>query len=455
MKGKQIRRIRPVPGLRREDEEKQLKQIIDIAQENLTRTEERVTDLSGELHELMETYGTKDKEALTMFHNTQSQLHESRRDLIRCRKARRKPYFGRIDFRDSHQPVDESFYVGRVGISENTSEPVVIDWRAPLASVYYENNTGQCTYTVKNEGSFTIDLKRKRTYEIENDQLKDFFDSDVVANDELLTKYLAKNKTAVLGEIIATIQKEQNAVIRRSPKMNLIVQGVAGSGKTTVAMHRISYILYNYEDEFRPEDFYIIGSNRILLNYITSVLPDLDVYGVSQMTMEQLFIRLLYEDWDPGKYSVRPIDKKNSAVCIKGGSAWFHDLEMFCQKYEVEHISPEDVRMEGNHILLLGSDSIRSYVENNPGVSMQGKINMLNEILMAKLENELAGRYVSYPPDVQKELRRMYRWHFGRKEWKGSVFEVYGRFLEEQAENGKAVPYTEGEFELYDLSALA
>lgn len=175
MKGKQIRRSRPVPGLSREDEEKQLKQIIDIAQKNLIRTEERVTDLSGELHELMETYGTKDKEALAMFHNTQSQLRESRRDLVRCRKARKKPYFGRIDFRDPHQPADESFYVGRVGISENTSDPVVIDWRAPLASVYYENNTGQCTYTVKNEGSFTIDLKRKRTYEIEDDQLKDFF----------------------------------------------------------------------------------------------------------------------------------------------------------------------------------------------------------------------------------------------------------------------------------------
>lgn len=91
-----------------------------------------------------------------------------------------------------------------------------------------------------------------------------------MANDELLTKYLAKSKKAVLGEIIATIQQEQNAIIRTSPKTNIIVQGVAGSGKTTVAMHRISYILYNYEDKFRPEDFYIIGSNRILLNYITA-----------------------------------------------------------------------------------------------------------------------------------------------------------------------------------------
>ena len=90
-------------------------------------------------------------------------------------------------------------------------------------------------------------------YEIENDRLKDYFDSDVVANDELLTKYLAKSKKNVLGEIIATIQKEQNLLIRRSPRTNLIVQGVAGSGKTTVAMHRISYILYNYKEDFRPD----------------------------------------------------------------------------------------------------------------------------------------------------------------------------------------------------------
>ncbi len=101
---------------------------------------------------------------------------------------------------------------------------MVIDWRAPIASVYYESSLGPCKYTVSSEGTFEIDLNRKRTYEIAEDKLIDFFDSDVVANDELLTKYLAKNKKAVLGEIIATIQKEQNLIIRRSPKTNIIVQ---------------------------------------------------------------------------------------------------------------------------------------------------------------------------------------------------------------------------------------
>lgn len=446
---------RPIPGLSREEEEKQLADIIRTAQENLTRTENYIRQLTDELDDLMEVYGTKDKEAMALLHNTHSQIQENRRDLLRCQKARKKPYFGRIDFKDPRQPREEAYYIGRVGIAGKDAEPLVIDWRAPVASVYYENAVGPCSYSVRNEGSFAIDLKRKRTYEIEQDRLKDFYDSDVVANDELLTQYLAKSKKAVLGEIIATIQKEQNAIIRQSPKTNLIVQGVAGSGKTTVAMHRISYILYNYEEQFRPQDFYIIGSNRILLNYITGVLPDLDVYGVLQMTMEELFTRLLYEDWDPLRYRIRPVDKKEAGACIKGSFAWFEDLERFCAEFEQETIPGTEVRIEKNGVLLLSEADIRSYLETMQQVSMQGRINMLNEILLSRLENELSGKYVSYTASEKKELHRTYRWYFGKNIWKGSVFELYRQFLQAQQQKGKAVPFTEDAFDVYDLAALA
>lgn len=447
--------FRPIPGLSREDEEQQLTEILQVAQENLDRTEQRIHQLSDELYDLMETYGPKDKEALSLLHNTQSQLRENQRDLIRCRKARKKPYFGRIDFKDPKLPHDESYYVGRVGISKSGSDPIVIDWRAPLASVYYENVMGLCRYTVKNEGICQIDLKRKRTYEIEHDNLVDFFDSDVVANDELLTKYLAKSKKAVLGEIIATIQKEQNDIIRKSPKTNLIVQGVAGSGKTTVAMHRISYILYNYENDFRPEDFYIIGSNRILLNYITSVLPDLDVYGVSQMTMEQLFVRLLYEDWDSRRYHIVPLDQSNPQSIMKGSYTWFHDLERFCEEYECLVIPRQGVSIEKNGKILLEKNVISDSLRNYPALSMQSKINMLNSMLLSRLENELSGKYVSYTPEEKKELHRNYRWYFGKDVWKGSIFDLYREFLQEQKKKGKEIPWTEDSFDVYDLAALA
>ena len=442
-----------IPGLTREEEEAQLAKVIGIAEQNLEQAKADIRLANEDLADLMETYDAKEAEGLALWNNATAKLNAYQHGMARLEKARKKPYFGRIDFQDPRLSFLESYYI--VGISDEKAEPVVLDWRAPISSVYYENSTGPCSYTVSSEGTFSIDLKRKRTYEIENDHLKDFFDSDVVANDELLTKYLAKNKKAVLGEIIATIQQEQNLIIRRSPKTNLIVQGVAGSGKTTVAMHRISYILYNYEEDFRPEDFYIIGSNRILLNYITSVLPELDVYGIRQMTMEQLFIRLLYEDWDEEKYMVHTIDRADEKNSIKGGSGWFFDLENFCRTYEAEQIPREPLRLEKTGTLLLNAEYIDNYCREQSTLSMEGKMCMLNEILLAKFENEVSGKEVMFPAREKKALKRKYEKYFGDGKWRGSIFDLYLQFLEQQAEKGKAVEVPENSFDVYDLAALA
>ena len=444
-----------IPGLTREEEEAQLAKVIGIAEQNLEQAKADIRSANEDLADLVETYDAKEAEGLALWNNATAKLNAYQHGMARLEKARKKPYFGRIDFQDPRLSFLESYYIGRVGISDEKAEPVVLDWRAPISSVYYENSTGPCSYTVSSEGTFSIDLKRKRTYEIENDHLKDFFDSDVVANDELLTKYLAKNKKAVLGEIIATIQQEQNLIIRRSPKTNLIVQGVAGSGKTTVAMHRISYILYNYEEDFRPEDFYIIGSNRILLNYITSVLPELDVYGIRQMTMEQLFIRLLYEDWDEEKYMLHTIDRADEKNSIKGGSGWFFDLENFCRTYEAEQIPREPVRLEKTGTLLLDAEYIDNYCREQSTLSMEGKMCMLNEILLAKFENEVSGKEVTFPAREKKALKRKYEKYFGDGKWRGSIFDLYLQFLEQQAEKGKAVEVPENSFDVYDLAALA
>lgn len=444
-----------IPGLTREEEEAQLAKVIGIAEQNLEQAKADIRSANEDLADLMETYDAKEAEGLALWNNATAKLNAYQHGMARLEKARKKPYFGRIDFQDPRLSFLESYYIGRVGISDEKAEPVVLDWRAPISSVYYENSTGPCSYMVSSEGTFSIDLKRKRTYEIENDHLKDFFDSDVVANDELLTKYLAKNKKAVLGEIIATIQQEQNLIIRRSPKTNLIVQGVAGSGKTTVAMHRISYILYNYEEDFRPEDFYIIGSNRILLNYITSVLPELDVYGIRQMTMEQLFIRILYEDWDEEKYTVHTIDRADEKNSIKGGSGWFFDLENFCRTYEAEQIPREPVRLEKTGTLLLDAEYIDNYCREQSTLSMEGKMCMLNEILLAKFENEVSGKEVTFPAREKKALKRKYEKYFGDGKWRGSIFDLYLQFLEQQEEKGKAVEVPENSFDVYDLAALA
>ena len=462
-----------LPGITREAEEAHLAQTIEITQQNLDKNIAQEQSLKEDIHTLLETYGAKDVEALSLIDNTQLMYETVKRDRSRLEKARKKPYFGRIDFYDEDSKKDEALYIGRVGISKNIIDKVVIDWRAPVASVYYENAVGPCEYTVQNKKTYAIDLLMKRTYEIENDTLKDFYDSDVVANDELLTKYLAKNKKAVLGEIIATIQKEQNEIIRKSPKQNVIVQGSAGSGKTTVAMHRSSYILYNYDKEFRPEDFYIIGSNRILLNYITSVLPDLDVYGIRQMTMEQLLTRLLYEDWDEHTMRVHALAKEDSFIHIKGTLFWFQNLEEYCRKLEEETILAEDIFLEvpvktssvrrtsskvtfqKTSKILLTAEVIAAYLNENPEVSIQNKIAMLNKRVMAKVHNEITGKDIRYTADDKREIQKKYRWYFGGKEWKTSIFELYADFLEEQRLKGYQLPVPENDFDVYDLAALA
>ena len=408
-----------LPGITRQDEEKRLQHTLEIAQRKVDANRQSVQALAEELHAMQEEFDENDKEAQALWHNADARFKFVNQDLRRAEQARKKPYFGRIDFRDKKLKKDEVYYIGRSVIADNPAEPEVIDWRAPIASVYYDAALGDVSYSVKGEGKYDITLSRKRTYEIENDELKDFYDSDVVANDELLTKYLARNKKAVLGEIIATIQQEQNEVIRKKPQHNMIVQGAAGSGKTTVAMHRISYILYNYEQEFAPEDFYIVGSNQVLLNYITGVLPELNVYGVSQMTMEQLFVRLLYEDWDKS-WQIKPV-VKGVTPAVKGTLVWFKELENFCLRYEYRAIPREDVVIEKTGKVLLDRATIARLLKETKDLSRADKISRLTDYLMARLENELSGKYYSYTQPEKQKLKHYYETYFGKREWKGSV----------------------------------
>ena len=442
-----------LPGITRQDEEKRLQHTLEIAQRKVEANRQSVQALAEELHAMQEEFDENDKEAQTLWHNADARFKFVNQDLRRAEQARKKPYFGRIDFRDKKLKKDEVYYIGRSVIADNPAEPEVIDWRAPIASVYYDAALGDVSYSVKGEGKYDIILSRKRTYEIENDELKDFYDSDVVANDELLTKYLARNKKAVLGEIIATIQQEQNEVIRKKPQHNMIVQGAAGSGKTTVAMHRISYILYNYEQEFAAEDFYIVGSNQVLLNYITGVLPELNVYGVSQMTMEQLFVRLLYEDWDRS-YQIRPVIKGETPA-VKGTLAWFKELENFCLRYEYRAIPREDVVIEKTGKVLLDRATITRLLKETRDLSRADKISRLTDYLMARLENELSGKYYSYTQAEKQKLKHYYETYFGKREWKGSVAELYEQFMKEEQEKGFPVTMPEGGYDVYDLAAMA
>ena len=207
-----------------------------------------------------------------------------------------KPYFARIDFTNDEDGKSSSIYIGKNGIMKDNNI-VVTDWRAPISSLYYDAEVGKCSYQAP-QGTVTGDLSLKRQYEIEKGKLINYFDVDLVSNDSLLQQYLNSNNDSRLKSIVATIQKEQNDVIRKPISDNIIVQGVAGSGKTTVALHRIAYLVYNYINNIKQDQYLVIGPNPVFLKYIKSVLPELDVTGVQQFTFEDFARSYLGEDID-------------------------------------------------------------------------------------------------------------------------------------------------------------
>ena len=212
--------------------------------------------------------------------------HLANKKIVDIRNIKPKPYFARIDFKENSDEEVEKLYIGKISIIDSeTKEPLIIDWRAPISNLYYEGGIGKCSYEA-NEKIISGDILLKRQYFIENQKLEKILDIDKTAADQILQEALGGSADSRLKNIVATIQDEQNKIIRAPIDKPLIIQGVAGSGKTTIALHRIAYLIYKYEKNFNPENFMIIAPNRFFLNYISNVLPDLGVENVKQYTFE-------------------------------------------------------------------------------------------------------------------------------------------------------------------------
>ena len=215
--------------------------------------------------------------------------------------GREKPYFGRVDFIKDEVYERDSVYIGKRGVvRSDTFDSIVVDWRAPIASLYYSGESKDAFYRMGREivrGEVTL----KRNFAIENGKITGIYDGAVKETinremshpddflqegfiDEFLAANLNETNDSRLKDIVATIQSEQNDIIRAEKERPIVVQGVAGSGKTTIALHRLSYLIYNYQDSMQSKKFMVFAPNRMFLTYISEVLPELGVDDVMQST---------------------------------------------------------------------------------------------------------------------------------------------------------------------------
>lgn len=198
------------------------------------------------------------------------------------------PYFGKVVFSEEDEGAEE-IYIGRFGaMKQNGYEPLIIDWRAPIASLFYKGILGNTSY-ITPEGETKATIISRNQLIIKKGELKGLFDSAIDVKDEILQMVLSKNTSNNLKDIVMTIQKEQDEIIRASEKGVVVVNGVAGSGKTTIALHRVSYLLYNFRKKF-GDKILILGPNNIFMDYISEVLPSLGESNVFEQTFESFAV---------------------------------------------------------------------------------------------------------------------------------------------------------------------
>ena len=304
-------------------------------------------------------------------------------------KIKERPYFARIDFKDDKKQNKEKIYIGKIGVLDLDGNIVITDWRAPISTLYYDSNLGRVEY-IAPEGIVKGDMSLKRQIIISNNKVTDIFDVDSVSDDELLKPYLGANADNRLKNIVASIQGEQNYIIRKGIEKNIVVQGVAGSGKTTVALHRIAYLMYNNSDKYKADQFMVIGPNKFFINYISNVLPDLDAGNAVQLTIEELakkFIDedILFEDVTKNLSDIIDDGIEKEYLKFKNSMEYYRLLDNYLNNIEDGFIWAKGLVI--NNIQILSKEDIENVYKTVNGNSVSQKLEMTSKVIANRLKN--------------------------------------------------------------------
>ena len=258
----------------------------------------------------------------------------------------KNPYFARIDFKPEGKKEAKPIYIGLGNIIDG-KKLLVSDWRAPVSSMYYDYNLGEAKFKIGEE-TYRGNIELKRQFKIENSNLVSYFDTDITINDEILQEILSKNVSTKMKQIVSSIQKEQNVLVRDSNLENVLVQGIAGSGKTSIALHRAAYLLYRYKKQIKSSDICIISPNNIFSSYISEVLPQLGEDNLVETTFAQIARAELKRPIQSretmlDEIATNPKQEDLNEISYKSSYEYLDNLLRFLKGAFLETYSPRDL----------------------------------------------------------------------------------------------------------------
>ena len=286
----------------------------------------------------------------------------------------KQPYFAKValQFKPGQKPKE--LYIGTAGIADEAYRRLVVDWRSPVAEVYYNQDTGPTSY-VADGRTIDVDLKLRRQFDIDEDRLNAYFDTTVAIQDSLLLASLSKRRTAQMQAITATIQKEQNQVVRHEDVPVLLVSGIAGSGKTSVLLQRIAYLFYQMRGSLDAREVFLITPNPVFRDYIAGVLPDLGERNPESLTWDEFARRLLPSGRGSGDVNV-PL-------------AALARIDAAVRDFEFDALDFHDIRVRD--VRLVSADSVRKLSDKLRRIPAgPHRVTLMREELHARLEARLA-----------------------------------------------------------------
>ena len=399
-------------------EEKRLAQTISLAEEQLKQAKEAADKKKSEIIEAKKDVRENTEHGITSLYTSDGfealvelsqyinpvtdkiiDYEEEEHKILLLEKMIKSPYFARIDFKFDDEDEFEKIYIGRSSLRKNSyQEMYVYDWRSPIASVFYRFMTGEAFYDAPC-GRVTGELNLKRQYEIKNGKLEYFFDSDVQIVDEFLRQLLSQNTTAKMKAIVETIQHEQDVVIRDMENDLLMVQGVAGSGKTSIALHRAAYLMYQgLQTKLSANNIMIISPNSIFEQYISNVLPELGEDNVISSVFEDILSELL---------NGRKIQSRNdflenlivnskykeisrNSIEFKTSSFFREILDQFLIDIPRQWIEFEDVYYEGKCVV--SGQILKDKILGRPETPLGIKLEQLEDYILEQIFGTGKGR---------------------------------------------------------------